>query len=75
MRLLKEVDAEGISYRAKRKLKRRVYVNKVKASHEFLKITHSILICRGLTISGTLMGTTNLSLLVSPYMDVLMGKT
>lgn len=28
MRLLKEVDAEGISYRAKRKLKRRVYVNK-----------------------------------------------
>ena len=33
MRLLKEVDAEGISYRAKRKLKRRVYVNKVKASH------------------------------------------
>ena len=63
MRLLKEEDPEGVNQRTKRRLKRRVYRNKVCDMCAILLtvqvMSDLLLFARGQTTFGTSMGMTN----------------
>lgn len=80
MTVLKELDPEGVSQRARRRLKRRIYRNKVIVSLinpimiVYEKCLDGFFLLRVLITSGTVTDTTSSPRMVLQYMAVLMGE-